>query len=52
MKMAKSLWDGLLAIAVYNDSFYYVKKYTLIFSICFNSTRMFLTYLIVINSNQ
>ena len=25
MKMAKSLWDGLLAIAVYNDSFYYVK---------------------------
>ena len=49
--MAKSLWDGLLAIAVYNDSFYYV-KYTLIFSICFNSTRMFLTYLIVINSNQ
>ena len=26
MKMAKSLWDGLLAIAVYNDSFYYVKN--------------------------
>ena len=22
MKVAKSLWDGLLAIAVYNDSFY------------------------------
>ena len=26
MKVAKSLWDGLLAIAVYNDSFYYVKN--------------------------
>lgn len=26
MKMAKSLWDGLLAIAVYNDSFYYVES--------------------------
>lgn len=27
MKVAKSLWDGLLAIAVYNDSFTMSKIY-------------------------
>lgn len=29
MKVAKSLWDGLLAIAVYNDSFYESMKKSL-----------------------